>query len=423
MRIDYFYNAVMDVSSFNLRHLRGFVAISATGSITEAAAQVAMSQPALSQAVAKLERRLDHDLFDRRMSGLFLTEAGAIFAARVREGLDNLSDGVRMAVQRARRSGMKAVPFDTLITMTQLRALLAVADARNYTVAAEQAGLTQPSIHKSAKDLEHVAGFDLYVRTPQGIDLTRPAQELADRTSLMFAALRNGVEELQNLADADSGQVVVGTLPLARSHMLPNAINTLLQKRPKVTVKVHDGLYSDLLRSLRIGELDLIIGALRDNLQVDDVEQHLLFKDPLAIIAGPEHPLASATELTWRDLTDFTWVVPRLGTPTRHYFDQQMSRVTNPDDIHVIETSSLVMIRELLVESDRLAISSAHQIEREERLGILSRLDFDLHGMSRRIGLTTRAGWNPTKSQAAFFEILKDEGLRSAAAIDTLLNK
>lgn len=413
----------MDVASINLRHLRGFVAISATGNITEAAARVAMSQPALTQAVAKLERRLGHALFDRRANGLFLTDAGTVFQRRAREALDNLNAGVKTSIQRARRGGSKASPFETQITMTQLRALLAVADARNYTLAAGQAGLTQPSIHKAAKDLEHVAGFEFYVKTPQGIELTRAAQELADRASLMFAALRHGVEELENLTVANSGQVVVGTLPLARSHMLPNAINALLKDRPKVTVKVYDGLYSDLLRGLRTGQLDLMIGALREDLQVDDVEQHLLFNDPLAIVVRTGHPLSSVTGLTWQDLTDYSWVVPRVGTPTRGYFDQKMSHVADLDDVHVIETSSLVMIRELLVDSDRLAISSAHQIEREEELGILARLNVDLHGISRQIGLTTRAGWTPTKSQAQFFEILQREGARSAAAIDALSKK
>ena len=413
----------MSIASLNLRHLRGFTEIASTKNITQAANRVAMSQPALTQAIAKLEKLLGQPLYDRRSSGIYLTDAGETFLIRVDAALHNLNEGIRRAVSRARKKGEKAVPFDSRVTMTQLRAFVAVAEARNYSIAARQTGLTQPSIHRAAKDLEQIAGLKFFTKTAQGLELTAPAQELADRVSLMFTELRHGMEDLENLAGRDTGQISVGTLPLARAYMLPHAINALLKERPRVNITVRDGLYSELLRGLRIGELDMLIGALRDELAVDDVEQHLLFNDPLAIIARPGHPLTKSKNLDWNDLVGHTWVVPRPGTPTRSYFDAQMSAVADLKDIHVIETSSLVMIRALLAESDHLTISSAHQIEREERQGILARLDFDLGGISRRIGLTTRVNWRPTKSQARFFELLKDEGSKSADAIYQLLKK
>ena len=56
-------------------------------------------------------------------------------------------------------------------------------------------------------------------------------------------------------------------------------------------VRVVEGRYAELLRSLREGDIDCLIGALRHPIPADDIEQELLFQDALAIVAHPSHPL------------------------------------------------------------------------------------------------------------------------------------
>ncbi|WP_189639159.1 LysR family transcriptional regulator [Paramylibacter ulvae] len=411
----------MTMYDLNLRHLRAFCDVAEHGNITQASARVHMSQPAITQAIAKLEDKLEHRLFDRRNAGLFLTTAGELLQNRALRATAHLIAGVDAALSRERRA--KSQSFAHSITATQLRALLAVEQAGNYSLAARNIGLTQPSLYRSARDLERVSGIQFFQKTPQGIELTPAAKEMADHTHLMFYELNQAGEDLRNFAGYDGGQVSIGTMPLARSYMLPNAINTLLDERPNSDLRVVDGPYMDLLRGLRLGKLDMLIGALRDDLPVDDVEQHLLFNDPLAIVARAGHPLCDLDTVTPADLAKFPWVVPRNGTPTRHYFNEMMAGVIDLNDLHVIETSSLVLIRGLLTGSDRLTISSAHQIAREEKQGLLSRLNFDLRGIKRQIGLTTRVDWQPTKTQKRMWDLLQSEGAKSASQTYTLLHK
>ena len=410
--IGFSYSKHMVPEKFNLRHLRGLARIAETGSVTHGAALANMSQPALTQAISKLEERFAVSLFYRESNGLFPTDAGSRFIARAEAALQCLRVGVKRASLMARREGHTVSSFENLITMTQIRSFVAVAKARNYSLAARQSGLSQPSIHRSAKELEQIVDFPLYLKAKQGIELTDAAKPLAHYFPLMLTELRYGLEEISSLSGVETTRITVGAMPFARSQLLPDAIIRFLKEHPKVDFFVQDGMFSDLLHNLRIGELDLLVGALREMPPADDVVQHHLFDDQLAIISGAHHPVLQMRNLSWRDLCKFSWVIPRAGTPTRQYFDQMTLHVANPADLHVVETSSLAMVRGLLLGGDFLTVSSLNQIDTENRLGLLKRVNVDLVGADRQIGMTTRSNWSPTPLRQRFINVLRSEGQR-----------
>ena len=185
-----------------------------------------MSQPAITQAIAKLEAHFGHALFQRRNARIFVTMQGDILRSRVERALRHLRVGIQRAT-RKRRAGIEG-----LVTTTQLRALLAVEEMGSFSDAARSIGIRQPSLHRSARDLEKIAALDFFKKTPQGIELTPAAQELADHTHLMFHELSMAYEDLFDHEGHDGGKIVIGTLPLARSKVLPDAINQIIKQRP-----------------------------------------------------------------------------------------------------------------------------------------------------------------------------------------------
>ncbi|MDN3722717.1 LysR family transcriptional regulator [Roseibium salinum] len=254
--------------------------------------------------------------------------AGRFFERRANRALDLIRTGCSLALSKKNgrtKKNARLHPFDHLITSTQLRALLAVGEFGNYSLAARRIGISQPSLHRVARELEKTSGLDFYVKTAQGIELTEPAQFLAQYTRLALSELRQGFEELDASKGIDSARIVVGTLPLARSFILPKAISDLTRVRPGVSISVVDGPYNDLLHGLRHGEIDFIIGALRDPVPIEDVEQQELFRDRLGIYARSGHPLTQKASVTLADLARYPWIISREGTPTRSHFDQFFS--------------------------------------------------------------------------------------------------
>ncbi|MGF7174371.1 LysR family transcriptional regulator [Azospirillum doebereinerae] len=395
----------------NIRHLRAFREVARRRSISQAAEQVHLSQPAITQAIAKLEGQLGTPLFERRFDGMPTTAAGALFLDRVERMLEGLRVGAREAARLGDRKAARGFPdFDQLLTAAQLRALVAIANAGNFSLAARAVNIAQPSIHRAARDLERLAGLTLFTRSATGIVLTGAARVLVQHVKLALAELDQGFAELAVHLGVDQSRIVVGSMPLARTYILPAAINALTAERPEVRLQVIDGPYGDLLHGLRHGEIDVLIGALRDPVPIEDVVQETLFTDPLAVVARAFHPLSRRPTVTPADLAACRWVVPRPGTPTRDRFDALFAEHGLPAPTGLIEASSLQLIRGLLLDSDTLTLISLHQIRHERDLGLLVPLPVALPGGERPIGLTLRRGWRPTATQERFLACLREAG-------------
>lgn len=389
----------------NLRHLRAFREVAERRSISQAAEYVFLSQPAITQAIAKLEQQVGAPLFERFSDGMRPTEAGRLFAERAGRALELIRTGGQEAMKQGAERGSRRAAIDQLVTTTQLRSLVAVANARNFSLAARSIGTSQPALHRAARDLEALMDIRLFEKTAQGIELTRAAQALVQHVKLAFAELVQGYAEVAALSGVDTGLIVVGSMPLARHNILPAAINLLAGELPEVRVNVVDAPYGELLHELRHGELDVLIGALRDPVPVDDVVQEALFDDPLAIVARAGHPLTRKRRLATADFSEYPWVLPQRGTPTRDHFEALMAGRLPAGGL--VETSSIVLVCGLLLESDRLTLISRHQILREQEQGLLVTLPYDTRSTRRPIGLTTRRHWRPTATQSRFLELIR----------------
>ncbi len=390
----------------NIHHLRAFALAARLNSVHRAAAAAHLSQPAVTQALARLEKRYDCRFFERRSTGVYPTELGEIMLARVERALELISEAARRLAESVRRTSNKTPgAVDRLATTAQLRALVAIARTGGYSAAARELGLAQPSVHRAARDLERIAGVPLFDRISQGVALTALGRMLALRAALAFREIEAATDDLEEAKGLVRGRLIIGTLPLIRTEILPDAVTELCKLYPQASIRIDDGSYSSQLQALRMGEIDLLIGALRQPAPADDVEEVALFEDTLAVIARAGHPLHGKKTITREELRAFPWIVPREGTPTREYFDKAIG---HDGSFGLIETPSLVALRGLLLKSDRLAIISPRQVTYEVRTGLLATLPVDFSGLARPVGLTQRKNWRPTRLQAAFLKILRN---------------
>lgn len=402
----------------NLRHLRAFNEVATAHSIKAASRRIFLSQPAITQAIGKLESSLGTLLFHRRHDGTYLTDPGGIYRQRVERCMAFLRAGTHDAIRIGERvvEGRRVSTHPhTLISNAHLRTLLSLQNASSYTMAARQAGISQPVLYRNARDLEAVLNLRIFEKTSYGIHLTRAGSRLARAARLGLRELEQGRAELQELQGIASGVIRVGSMPLARTRILPSTIHRFAHLKPEVSIKVVDGPYNDLLERLRHGDLDILIGALRDPLPYTDMYQEQLFSTSISVVARSDHPLSAHPGLTLDDLKGYAWVVPRIDTPARALFDEVFTD-HDPNVLQgVVECSSQIVVRELLTCSDRLTFISSHQIEHEQREGILTVLNTDLPPSQRPIGITLRRDWQPTTTERLFLSILRSlsQGLRT----------
>ncbi len=390
---------------FNLRHLRVLLAVVETRSVTRAAELCHVSQPAVTQALAKMEATVGGALFDRRPHGLFANALCELLAVRVRRAFACLDPAFEEVAPRLKVTA----------TLSQLEALVAVRERENYTLAARYLGISQPTVHRAVSQLEREAGRPLFERTAYGTMATRAAQGLAQAARLAFAELAQAEADLAEARSEEAGALVIGSMPLARSHILPMAIARFRMARPRLPIRVMEGGYGELLAGLRRGEIDFLIGALRDPAPIGDVEQTVLFHDTVVIVAGRHHPLAGRRNIALEELAAFPWVVSLPDTPIRRHFDALFENCLSGPPASIVESGSLILMRELLDRTEHLGFISGGQARAEIDRELVTALAFDLAHTRRPIGLTRRSGWLPTAAQSGFLAILEDLAKDTAA--------
>ena len=388
----------------NLRHLALFDEVVRRGTVSGAARAARLSQPAVTQAVSHIEAALGARLMQRSYSGLVLTEAGRAAAERIDRALQMLREALLAA--RPRSNGRSE---DVLsgITSTQLNALIAVVEAGAFARAARRAGRARAAVHRAARQLEKSLGTELFEVTSFGVRPTREAEKLALRARLAFAEIAQGRAEVAAAHGTGSGATTIGAMPLARSVLLARAVLEFVQSRPEHSISILDGPYESMLGALRRGGADVLVGALRDPVPYEDIVQEHLFDDPLAIVAGAQHPLAGGGAPTLTALARFPWIAPRRESPLRRHFDTLIALLPRQRTVAPIECNSLVAARSMLIASDRVMLLSEHQIHHELETGQLVALAHPLGAVTRSIGLTVRRDWRPTEVQAQLVEGLR----------------
>jgi DNA-binding transcriptional LysR family regulator len=369
-----------------------------------------MSQSALTQAVARLEHLLNERLFDREASGTFMTPAGRAFLQRTDQALNFIKEGA-LSVRRIGR--MSSTPnIGHRFTASQLRALITVDRLENYTGAAKAAGLAQPTVHRAIRQIEHILGTRLYLASGRTLRATDAGKLFARFARLAVVELQAALDEILALSKPNWGRIVIGSLPLARASILPTALAKFSCENPNTSIMVLEGAYPTMLEGLRHGEIDILLGALRDPPPAPDVEQVPLFSTDLYVVANASHPLAGVSQPTVEQLRSYPWVAALPGAPMRDKWNNFFSSSGVPVPERVIVCGSVVVIRALLLEDNYLAFLSEDQFKIEEAHDLLTRIGPPISGSHRQIGFTHRSGWRPTAMQERFIQSLREVSVK-----------
>ena len=388
-----------------LRQLRAFFAVAKSQSVTRAAQAINLSQPAVTQLIANLEVLLGVDLFSRTPTGSYLTSYGEIFLARVQRVLDHMEQALSEPVigaPFASRGQVRAMLIK--IGSHHVRALLSIADSSSFDEAARQIGISQPSLQRAARELERIVERPLYHRTARGMNVTRPAFELARRLRIAMREAEYGVEEIEAARGRFTGRFTIGAIPLAGVSLLALALNDLLDAYPQTRIEIRDGRYEPMLAELRSGKVDILYGVLRRPPEIEDVTEIPLFRDRYRAVVRCGHPLTARRRVSIADLAAYDWILPGEGNPRRRVVEQLFEGSDLAPRIS-IETSSIPAHKAILASSDRITLLTESEIK--DRPDQLTALPFDGLAPRRPEGYAIRKDWKPTLIQQHFLERLE----------------
>ena len=392
----------------SLRQLRAFEAVARRESIGAAARELGLSQPAVTQMVAQTETALAVSLLERQRTGTYLTGLGSVLLPRVQRLFAHIQSALGDPVVGASLSGRETTKsVENKITDTHIRALTAIAELGSFEAAARRLKISQPALHRSARDLERVVRRSLYQRAARGLAPTSQARELARRLKVALRELEYGIDEMRTVQGIFTARIAVGNIPHSGTHLLSKAINQFLASYPAASVHILDGPYEPLLDALRGGDLDLLFGVLRRPTWATDVREEFLFSNPYVVVVRRQHPLAHVRNITLRDLAQYDWILPARGAPRREAFERLFAE-SSPSPMVSIETTSAAIYRSVLATTDRIALLSTLETQFGEPDG-LTVLPFESPVLARTDGVASRADWQPTSLHRQFLDLLRGQ--------------
>ena len=392
-----------------LRSLRALAAVAQAGSSQRAAALLHVAQSSVTRAVLALEAQLAKPLFERVGRGMRPTAQGRQLALRATRALQFLAAADRHHTRSVALS-WHGSPLALGVTERHLQVLQALAEAGSEGRAAGQLGVSQPAVHQSLQQLEHMAAASLFIRTRSGLRLDEAGEALLLACQLALAELRQASEEWPEPGPALQGQLVIGTLPFSTTMLLAPAVELLLTQQPEVRVVVIDGTFDALVARLRHAELDCIVGALRSQPPAAELTQEVLFEDRLAVMARAGHPLLTQPGLDWPAVRSAQWVMPMPNTPAELAFAQMVQAAGLLPPAPQVRANSALMMQAMLCGSDRLALMSPRQVAREMAAGLLAELPLPVQHASRKIGILWRSDYLPTPAAARWQSIVRQLG-------------
>jgi molybdate transport repressor ModE-like protein len=287
------------------------------------------------------------------------------------------------------------------LRMRQVALLLAVGEHGTLRKASAEVGMTQPAATKMIQELESSLGQSLFERVGRGQRLTDAGQCVLGYFRGMRGSVESMTRELTELQLGSSGRLSVGTIMAPSPTLLTNAIISLKQAYPLLSVGVTMDTSDRLLELLREGLLDVAIGRIRDE-QRQDYRFTALENEALAVVAGVHHPLCSRTSLSFASLLHYPWILQPLGSPMREVLDQEfrMLQVRSPKGL--IETASILTTTDLIDKTDMLAVMPRSIADSYARHGLLKVLPCQIRHKMECFGSITRKD-RPLSEASRFF--------------------
>lgn len=303
-------------------------------------------------------------------------------------------------------------PLTSSLNLRRIRAFIAVAEYKSVSEAARRLNMTPPAISKSLRELEQSLDAVLLSRTQKGMFLTAAGEAFFVRAKLAVSELEQGADDIAMLKGGSESRLIVGALPNGSQPIVPIAVANLLKKRPALRVSIRGGSYDLLETAVRAGDIELVVGSLREGMEREGLVTEILFHDELSIIVRPDHPLTRRKKIPVETLATHRWLLPDLESGLRERVESAFERAGLKRPMDWLEVTPLSAMRTILRETDYLAVTTRMRVRDELDLGLLAELPVGLPGFAEPIAVVHR----PAASMTRDGVLLLDEIRRTAAA-------
>lgn len=186
------------------------------------------------------------------------------------------------------------------MTITQLEYVLAVAEYKNFTRAAEACHVTQPTLSMQIQKLELELDILIFDRSSKPLRLTEVGAKIVAQASNIV----NEAKRMQDIVDLDKGfiggEFNLGIIPTIMPTLLPMFLQNFTKKYPKVSLRIHELTTEEIIQQIKDGNLDAGIAA--TPLEEGHIKEKPLYYEPFVGYIPPEYPLHNLPKISPEDI-------------------------------------------------------------------------------------------------------------------------
>ena len=186
------------------------------------------------------------------------------------------------------------------MTITQLKYVLAVAEHKNFTLAAEKCFVTQPTLSMQIQKIEEELSIQIFDRTKKPIQLTDIGQKIVNQAKNIV----NEADRIQDIVEQQKGfiggEFRLGIIPTIMPTLLPMFLNNFIKKYPKVKLIIEELNTDEIIIKLNNGSIDAAIAA--TPLQEEKIKEIVLYYEPFVAYIPESHHHFEKQEIEVADL-------------------------------------------------------------------------------------------------------------------------
>lgn len=294
----------------------------------------------------------------------------------------------------------------------ELETFLAVVARGSFSRAAEDLGLSQPTISGRIQRLEAVLGLPLFNRTTRRVVVTEAGERLRQRAEHTLVELRELVQDFHEEGALRTGRLRIAGTPAISATVIPLIARRFLRLYPGISLNLFEDYVLAALERLSASTVDLAIVPIIQC--ASDVKFEPLFADEFLLIVPRDHPLSREHSVDFKEISRHPLLTRPAGSASRLLLEHEF-RMRGLELRPAFESSSLFVLLGL-VEAG-LGLSLLPQI-------LLARLNLSRvavvrlgdRGIFRQIGIATRQGHVLSPAARALRKMLKSSyGLTRSA--------
>lgn len=268
--------------------------------------------------------------------------------------------------------------------------LATVVKCGSMAKAARQLAMSQPSVSEAIANLEHVLRVRLLDRGPQGIVSTIYADALLKRGAVVFDELRQGVRDIEHLADPAAGEVRVGCAESFMAGLLPAIIEKLSRRYPKIVVHAEYAQHATTeFNELRERNFDLVIARISEPFAQDEFGFEPLYEEEYLVVAGSKSVWARRRKIELAELLDEPWILMPPNIVISSLVEEAFRRNGLEVPRGRVASLSMHLRTHLLATGNFLTVMPNTMFRFNAEQWSLKALPIDLGIRSRQVGVIT----------------------------------